>query len=353
MKWQAWMIASLLAFYAQPAAAQTLLERLERRLNEANAPPVTPNENAPAQPAPAAAPAGYLGLVADAVENAVIVHKAHTGGPADLAGLRRGDRLIAAGGVELTNLDDLAGVLGKLPPGARVDFIVERGGENRKVVVFLGEPPADNQAEALPPPADPLLREPIERPVAGTAVLGVRATSLTADSQRRYGLTVRQGAVIDGIQEGSPAARYGLPIGAAIVAIDGARVDSPDELAALIAGYRPGDNVEISYYVRDQAYRKQVRLAPAAVAVAPQVTDRPLLRTLERALDSVAPPAGGGEGEVQALRAHIAALQERIELLEARIEDLEAKNDAAVRSTPPPLPRPAPALESPLEPLTP
>src|SRR5690606_31398858 len=136
----------------------------------------------------------------------------------------------------------------------------------------LGEPARDapdGAAEALPPPADPLLNEPIERAVAGTAVLGVRATTLTADSQRRYGLTVRQGAVIDGIQEGSPAARHGLPIGAAIVAIDGARVDSSDELAALIAGYQPGDNVEISYYVRDQAYRKQVRLVPAAVAVAP------------------------------------------------------------------------------------
>lgn len=350
MKWQTWMIASLVAFWAQPAAAQTLLERLERRLNEATASPATPNEGTTARPAPASAPSGYLGLVADATENAVIVHMAHTGGPADLAGLRRGDRLISAGGVELTNLDDLAGVLGKLPPGARVDFIVERGGENRKVVVVLGEPPAANQAEVLPAPTDPLPRETQQRAVAGTAVLGVRATSLTADSQRRYGLTVRQGAVIEGIQEGSPAARYGLPIGAAIVAIDGARVDSPDELAALIAGYQPGDNLEISYYVRDQAYRKQVRLAPTAVAVAPPATDRPLLRTLERALDSVAPPPVAGPNEVQALRAQVEALQERIAILEARLEDLEAKNAVGTGRTPP---REVPALEGPLEPLTP
>jgi hypothetical protein len=105
--------------------------------------------------------------------------------------------------------------------------------------------------------------------------------------------------------------------------------------------------------VRDQAYRKQVRLAPAAVAVAPPAgTDRPLLRTLERALDSVAPPPQGGLNEVQALRAQVAAMQERIAILEARLDDLEAKKGAAPDRTPSPQ-RATPALEGPLEPLTP
>jgi hypothetical protein len=202
--------------------------------------------------------------------------------------MRRGDRLISAGGVLLTNLDDMAGVLSKLPPGARVDFIVERGGENRKVVVVLGEREQEQAGavEALPPPrkADRLLDEPFDPEIANPAVLGVRASTITADSQRRYGLTIRQGAVIDGIQEGSPAARFGLPIGAAIVAIDGARVDTADDLAALIASYRPGDTVEISYYVRDQAYRKQVRFVPG-VPDAPLPDDRlPSDRPDERAV---------------------------------------------------------------------
>jgi predicted metalloprotease with PDZ domain len=337
MKWQVWLFStSLAALLAQPLAAQTLLERLEQRLNQAPAP--TPAERpapepAPATPAPPAQP-GYLGLVADAQDNAVIVHTIRVGGPADLAGVRRGDRLISAGEVLLTNLDDLARVLHQLPAGAKVDFIIERAGENRKVVVTLGQrdpQAADGPMEDLPAPRnqDGLLTEPLEPEMAGRAVLGVRAATVTADLQRRYGLTVRQGAVIEGVQDGSPAARYGLPLGAAIVAVDGARVDTSDDLAALVAGHAPGDVIELSYYVRDQAYRKQVRLVPAAVdAPLPNdrvPADRPLLRTLERALDNVAPPPVRGDGEVQALRAQMAAMQERLDQLEARVRELESQ----------------------------
>lgn len=160
-------------------------------------------------------------------------------------------------------------------------------------------------------------------------MLGVRAVPVTPDIQRRYGLVVRQGAVIESLQRGSPADRYGLPIGAAIVAVDGVRVDSPDDLAAVIGSTRPGDTIELSYYLRDRVYRKQVRLGPDAAPPAVR-TERPLLRSVERAL------GGGNDDLVDALRAEMARMQQRIDELEERVRQLEERRDLPKEERAPP-----------------
>jgi predicted metalloprotease with PDZ domain len=308
-----WLTFPLLLLLATPVSAQSLLERLEKRLNEIGPPSPAPRNELPP---PAAAPKpGFLGLTGDAKNGVVTIAAVRAGGPSDTAGIKPGDKLVSIGGLDVTSLDDISEVVGKLPAGSTIDVIVERGGAKRTVKVTLGT----RDGDAAPPLEEELPAIPEERALPQSrATLGVRALPVTPDLRRQFGLVVARGALIESIQRGSPAERFGLPIGAAIVAVDGARVESPDDLAASIAVARPGDTVELSYYVRDQIFRKRVRLTPSADLEDPRAV--PLDR----------------DDPFAAMAAHIDALEKRIAQLEARLAALEGKPKPAIKAEEPP-----------------
>lgn len=62
--------------------------------------------------------------------------------PAESAGLRPGDIIVAVNQSQVTGNSDLAGVLLALPPGTRVQVSVQRGSAKQQVTVTLGERPA-------------------------------------------------------------------------------------------------------------------------------------------------------------------------------------------------------------------
>jgi predicted metalloprotease with PDZ domain len=311
LHWYSLFLLALSLTAAAPLSAQSLLDRLEKRLNDI-APPRAPNE----LPPPSATKPGFLGLTGDAKNGAVTIIATRAGGPADSAGIKPGDRLVSLGGTEVSSLDDISAVVIKLPAGSTIDVVINRGGANRTVKVTLGarEPdPGPRVEEDLPAlPQERVLPQ-------GRATLGVRALPVTADLQRQYGLVIGRGAIIESIQHGSPAERYGLPLGAAIVAVDGARINTPDDLAASIAAARPGDTVELSYYVRDQIFRKRVRLSPGAAEFD----------------DPRAAPLDQGD-PFAAIAAQLDAIEKRIADLDARLSALEGKPKPNLKGEEPP-----------------
>jgi hypothetical protein len=103
----------------------------------------------------------------------------------------------------------------------------------------------------------------------------VRVVSPGDRNRPVLGLSVTRGAVIYSITPGSPADRFGLPLGGVIVAIDGRRTYSPSDLVRELAKFRVGQTVELSYYVGVRQYRKRVTLAPSSMA--PAAGDSPLV----------------------------------------------------------------------------
>jgi S1-C subfamily serine protease len=70
------------------------------------------------------------------------------------------------------------------------------------------------------------------------------------------------GVSIAGVMSGSPAATAGLQVGDTVVAVDEARVDTPDELVDVLAGHQGGDRVVLTWFSTDgQAHRATVTLA--------------------------------------------------------------------------------------------
>jgi Tol biopolymer transport system component len=94
----------------------------------------------------------YLGTIPDyrAMESTtggVLLADVRAGGPADLAGIRGGDRIIQMAGTRIENLYDMTFALQDHKPGETIDVTVVRGGEQKKLRATLGT------RGAAPPPA--------------------------------------------------------------------------------------------------------------------------------------------------------------------------------------------------------
>ena len=96
--------------------------------------------------------------------------------------------------------------------------------------------------------------------------MGITVEPFTEQTRGASTVPVRRGAIITAIKPGSPAANADLPLGAVIVAIDGKRVDSSEDLVSAIRAVRPGQEVELTYYEGDRLSRKPIRLV-AAIAM--------------------------------------------------------------------------------------
>jgi putative serine protease PepD len=68
-------------------------------------------------------------------------------------------------------------------------------------------------------------------------------------------------ALIAGVREGTPAAKAGLRKGDVVTALGGKTISTPDELASVINGFKPGDSVSLTYQRDGDSHTVQVKLA--------------------------------------------------------------------------------------------
>jgi len=174
---------SVCFFSAAPLPAQPILNRLQQRIRDrideqidrTQPPRERPGQQphratpAPAQPnadRPAPRQPGYLGMVADdkkELGRGVRILDLRPGGPAERAGLRKQDLIVAMAGSRVVKMSDMAEVLGLFSAGDTLDFDVQREGRRLRLKVTLGHrPPAAPQPSpvATPPATGPRLSPP-------------------------------------------------------------------------------------------------------------------------------------------------------------------------------------------------
>jgi putative serine protease PepD len=85
----------------------------------------------------------YLGVsTSDATTGTgAVVQRVVAGGPADDAGLRAGDRILAVGGRTVSQSADVAATISTRKPGEEIAVRVRRGGSERTITVKLGTRP--------------------------------------------------------------------------------------------------------------------------------------------------------------------------------------------------------------------
>ena len=109
--------------------------------------------------------------------------------------------------------------------------------------------------------------------------LGVQIQDLTPELAASFGLKAPSGALVAGVEKGSPAAKAGIQYGDVIVEFDGKTIKDSGELPSMVAGTQPGKSVDVKLLRKGQS--KDVRVDIGELA-----DDRPA----ERSRDKSVPP---------------------------------------------------------------
>ncbi len=158
--------------------------------------------------------------------------------PADKAGIRREDVVVAVDGKPIERVGQLQRMIASYEPGDRVNVTVIRRGEELTFKVRL--------AEANVPQPEPAAAEVASRPA--TMLIGVQVRDLTPELARQAGFDPRtelEGVLVTAVARWGPASNAGLQPGWLVQQVNGEKVSSVAEFDRALSEIEPGDIVSI------------------------------------------------------------------------------------------------------------
>lgn len=176
-------------------------------------------------------------------EHGIVVESVQAGGPAERAGLKMGDVIVAVNGTPIHNGDELVGVVSETEVGKKlkVAFLrdkkllsseIEVGDRNKIVGEALGEKEKEGGEES---------RE------QAIGILGLSVRNLTRDQARELSdqlhLSGSQGVLVTDVKPGSFAEDIGIWRGDVLLGINRQTVTSVDEFDRLQAQLKSGTDV--------------------------------------------------------------------------------------------------------------
>ena len=150
--------------------------------------------------------------------------------PAEKAGLKQGDVIVAYNGKEIRDASQLRNEAASSPIGKDAAVTVVRDGKKRNIPVRIESMESRVQASAVP------IRER----------LGVTVRPATAKEASRLKLRQGQGVVITRVEPGSPGAKAGLEAGDVMLEMNELALSSPQDLSEALALVKPGQQILVS-----------------------------------------------------------------------------------------------------------
>ncbi len=182
----------------------------------------------------------YL-LPALGLDHGVLITTVQKGGPADKAGLKPEDVIIAMNGVPIRNGDDLVARVADTPVGEEVVITVDRGGKKMDFKVVVGD---RMEVWADDPRFSRYKKkmEPQEEDTSG-AKFGIYVRNLTPREIEEMKLEAEGGVMITRVEIGSMADDIGLHENDVILSINRKPVLSVDDVKAIQQTLKSGDPV--------------------------------------------------------------------------------------------------------------
>jgi len=140
------------------------------------------------------------------------------GGPADKAGLERGDIVVAFEHKDILHASDLRNRVANAPIGKRAKVTVFRRGERQDLTVQIG-----NMEDAAK-----ILANRIEKR------LGAEFRPVTAREAKSYGLDLQEGVALLRIDSDGPLANVGFEVGDIILQVNGQNVEGVQSFVDLV-----------------------------------------------------------------------------------------------------------------------
>ncbi len=154
-----------------------------------------------------------------------LVSSVTPGGPAEKAGIKRGDIIVEFNGHEVEKVVDLTSMVVVTPPGTQVQLKVIRDGREKDITVKLGELPEKTAVKT-------------EKETEGR--LGLTVQNITPQIADRFNLEEKKGVVITEVDPGSIADEAGLQRGDVILEISGRPIHNIDDYKRAIGGVVKG-----------------------------------------------------------------------------------------------------------------
>ena len=146
--------------------------------------------------------------------------------PAETAGLKEGDVIVAANGKPVESSRELRLMMAQTSPGTKVELVVIRQGERRTLAATLNELPREQPKEG---------RSGFSPPEPQNFLEGVELQALSPQTRRQLDLPSRlQGALVTSVDPWSTAYQAGLRTGNVIVEVNRQRVGNPEEAATAL-----------------------------------------------------------------------------------------------------------------------
>ena len=140
-------------------------------------------------------------------------------GPAEEAGLRNGDAILAVNGNRVADSRDLARQIAGFAPNSKVDVSILRGQKEQTIAVKLGRFPTGKELARV----ETGKNDPVEPKGTDMDQLGLTVVPGTGPN--------KEGVVITNVDNASDAAQKGIKSGDVILEVGGLVVKSPEDLA--------------------------------------------------------------------------------------------------------------------------
>jgi len=165
-------------------------------------------------------------------KDGVLIGSVLNDSPADKAGLKTGDVIVALNGKRVKNTVELRNNIAGTAPGTSVRLTLVREGREKTVRVKLGQLPSDDALANVSSSSSESMKE----------LLGFAVSSLNRELAAKYQLDAdEKGVVITQIDRSSMAFREGLREGDLILAINKVRIESISEFEAQVKKTSKGD----------------------------------------------------------------------------------------------------------------
>jgi len=172
----------------------------------------------------------------------VMVKAIETDSPAQLAGLREGDILLAFGSKKIAGMDDYLAASKAVTAGDSLEIQAWRGGQTRTINLKIKEFPIERADELA------------------WSLLGIRVDELNSKNRRDFRIAIKEGVVISEVKGGSYLARIGARPGDVIRQIDDMTVSTREEFRKALVKSRQKSSLVLLIQRGEQGYYVTVSL---------------------------------------------------------------------------------------------
>jgi serine protease Do len=187
-----------------------------------------------------------------ATNSGAIINEVVEDSPADIAGLKENDIVIAIDGQKVETADDLTDMIRDHKRGDEITVKVMRDGKEQEIKVTLES--ASNSPESsvwsfkmpkapMAPKTPPFQFFGDDSP---SLYIGVELTTLSDQLREYFGVTGDDGVLVSSVEKDSPADKAGVKAGDVIVKADDENIETVSDLREVIADKDNGDKVSIA-----------------------------------------------------------------------------------------------------------